>query len=141
MEELLAEPLAQPRFNTLLLGVLASLGLVLSVIGIYGVVAYAVSRRTREIGLRMALGARAPDVVRLVLRQVVRLALSGIAVGLAAALASTRLLGDLLYGVAATDTLTFAVVPMLLAAVALLASYVPARRATNVDPMVALRME
>jgi putative ABC transport system permease protein len=141
MEQLLAVPLAQPRFNTILLGLLGGLGLVLSAIGIYGVVGYAVSRRTHEIGLRMALGAGAADVVRLVLRQVVLLALVGIAVGLAAALASTRLLAGLLYGVAVTDAVTFAVVPLLLVAVALLASYLPARRAARVDPVVALRHE
>ncbi|HEX9704251.1 MAG TPA: ABC transporter permease [Gemmatimonadales bacterium] len=141
MEQLLAAPLAQPRFNTILLGLLGGLGLVLSAIGIYGVVAYAVSRRTHEIGVRMALGAGAADVVRLVLRQVVLLALLAIAIGLAAAFAGTRLLGDLLYGVAATDVVTFAVVPMLLAIVALLAAALPARRATRVDPMVALRTE
>jgi putative ABC transport system permease protein len=141
MERLLAEPLAQPRFNTILLGLLGGLGLGLSAIGIYGVVGYTVSRRTHEIGLRMALGAGAAAVVRLVLRQVVLLALVGIAIGLAAALASTRLLAGLLYGVAATDAVTFAVVPLLLVAVALLASYLPARRAARVDPMVALRYE
>ncbi len=141
MEQLLAAPLAQPRFNTILLGLLGGIGLVLSAIGIYGVVGYAVSRRTHEIGLRMALGAGALDVVRLVLRQVVVLAAVGIAIGLAAALAGTRLLGDLLYGVAATDFVTFAVVPLLLGVVALLAALLPAHRATKVDPMVALRTE
>ena len=141
MEELLAEPLAQPRFNTMLLGLLGGLALVLSVLGIYGVVSYAVSRRIHEIGLRMALGAGATDVVRLVLKQVVVLALAGIAIGLVAALAGTRLLGDLLYGVGPIDAVTFVLVPLLLAVVALLAAGLPARRATRVDPMEALRCE
>ena len=141
LEALIAETLGDRRVSMILLGVFAALALLLSSIGIYGVVAFAVSRRTNEIGIRVALGARRRDVLRLVLGQGARMALAGIAVGLAAALGLTRLMSSLLYGVDATDPATFAAVALVLAAVALVAAYVPARRALRVDPMIALRRE
>ena len=144
MTAFVANYLAQPRFNMMLLAVFAGVAMVLAAIGIYGVIAYSVTQRTREIGIRMALGAEKPDVLRLVVGQGLRLALTGVAIGAAAALILTRLLSSfsqLLYGVRASDPLTFLVVSLVLIGAAVTACYFPARRAATVDPMVALRYE
>src|SRR5262249_28635671 len=130
-----------PRMAASLLAVFAGLSLVLAVIGIYGVMAYAVSQRTRELGIRMALGASRQDVVRLVVGQGLKLTLAGVAIGLVAALALSRLIASLLVNVSPTDVVTFAIVPAVLAAAALGASYLPALRATRIDPNIALRYE
>jgi len=141
MEQVINSSVAGPRFNTLLLGVFAGVALFLAAIGIYGVMAYAITQQTHEIGIRLALGAQPRNVLQLVLRRGVRLAGVGAAFGVAAALALTRLMAGLLYGISATDPATFSCVVILLLAIALLACYVPARRAMRVDPMVALRYE
>ncbi len=139
--DLIAKSLATRRFSVILLGVFAALALLLSSVGIYGVVAYLVGQRTREIGIRVALGAGRTDVLRLVLRHGVKMALIGVAIGLLAALGLTRLMSGLLYGVSATDPLTFLGVAGVLTLVAVAACYIPARRAMRVDPIVALRYE
>jgi predicted permease len=141
MAQVVSSSVAGPRFNTLLLGVFAGVALFLAAIGIYGVMAYAIAQQTHEIGIRLALGAQPRNVLQLVLRRGVRLAGVGATFGVAAALALTRLMAGLLYDVSATDPLTFSCVVILLLAIALLACYVPARRAMRVDPMVALRYE
>ena len=141
MEASLSENVAAPRFRTLLLGIFAGLAVCLAMAGVYGVMSYVVGQRSNELGLRMALGASPGDVLRLVLRQALILAGTGIVVGLAGAIVVTQLLGSMLFGVKATDPMTYAGVVVLLAIVALVASYIPARRAARVDPIVALRYE
>jgi putative ABC transport system permease protein len=141
MEEVIADSIAPRRFNMLLLGIFATLAMLLTGVGIYGVISYTVAQRTREIGVRMALGARRADVLKLVVRQGMSLALAGMGAGLAASFALTRLMANLLFGVSPSDPLTFCVIALLIGSIALLACYLPARRATKVDPLVALRSE
>ncbi len=141
MDELLAKTLSQPRFNLLLLAIFAGVALLLAAVGIYGVMSYLVTQRTQEIGIRMALGAQTRDVLRLLLGQGMKLVAIGAAIGLAAAFALTRLISTLLFGVRATDPVTFVVIALLLTLIALLACWIPARRAAKVDPMVTLRQE
>jgi putative ABC transport system permease protein len=141
MDERLSNSVAGRRFQMLLLGIFAGVGLVIATVGIYGVISYAVSQRTHEIGIRMALGAQASDVLRMVIWRGVSLALIGVALGLAAAFAITRVMKNLLFEVSPTDSVTFALIASLLIVVALIASYIPARRATKVDPLQALRHE
>jgi predicted permease len=141
MEQVISASLAGRRFPTLLLEIFAGLALALAAVGIYGVISYSVSQRIHEVGIRMALGAQRSDILRLVVRQGIILALTGVGIGIAAGLGLTRLLTKLLYGVRPTDPLTFLAVSLILCAVALTACYIPARRATNVDPMAALRQE
>jgi putative ABC transport system permease protein len=141
MDEVVAQAEAGHRFPALLLGLFAALALVLAGVGIYGVMSYSVGQRLHELGIRMALGAQRTDVLRLVVGQGLPLILVGVGIGLAAAFGLTRLMSGMLYGVRPGDLMTFAVVPLVLAGVAVLASYIPARRATRVDPMVALRYE
>jgi putative ABC transport system permease protein len=141
MEENMATTVAQPRFRTWLIGILAMLALVLAAVGVYGVMSYTVTQRTSEIGVRVALGAQPLDVFRIVVGEGLRLALFGVGVGLVAALALTRLLQSFLFGIRAYDPLTFIAVSLLLTLVAVAACYFPARRATRVDPMIALRYE
>ena len=141
MDEIISDSISDRKFSMVLLGTFAALALLLSSIGIYGVISYLVGERTHEIGIRMALGAQRKDVLTLVLGEGVRLVLLGAAIGIAAALGLTRLMAGMLYGVSATDPLTFAAVPVVLLGVAMLACYIPARRAMRVDPMTALRYE
>lgn len=141
LEDVISDSLSQRRFNSLLLVIFAALAGLMAAVGIYGVIAYSVTQRTNEIGIRLALGAQQKDVLKMILGQGVKLTLIGIAIGLVAAFALTRILSSLLYGVSATDPLTFLGIPLLLTVVALLASYLPARRATKVDPCVALRYD
>jgi len=139
MERLRSAVTATQQFNLLLVGIFAVLALVLAAIGLYGVTSYSVDRRTRELGIRVALGAQRREVLRLVLSQGARLAVAGLAAGTVAALALTRFMATLLFGVGARDPLTFAAVGLLLLVVSLVASFIPAHRATRVDPVIALR--
>jgi putative ABC transport system permease protein len=141
LPQLIGATLAQPRFNMMLLGCFAGVAMILAAIGIYGVIAYSVAQRTKEIGIRMALGAQRRDMLEMILRQSFSVVAIGLAIGLCAALALTRLMASLLYGVSAHDFSIYAFVLFVLSAAALVASYLPARRAMNVDPMVALRYE
>jgi predicted permease len=141
MDQRIAESLSRRRFTTVLLTLFAGLALALAAVGIYGVMAYLVSQGTRELGIRMALGATQRTILRLVIRQGMFLALCGVGLGLIAAVAFGRLISGLLFGVRATDPLTFAAIALLLSGVALLASYIPARRAARIDPMISLRCE
>jgi putative ABC transport system permease protein len=139
MDRRLSDSVAQRRYQTLLFGVFAAVALIIATVGIYGVISYGVGQRTHEIGIRMALGAQSGDVLRMVIGQGMRLTMIGAALGVAAALGLTRTLESLLFGINATDPVTFVSVTLLLVIVALVASYIPARRATKVDPLLALR--
>ena len=141
MAHIIADSLAAQRFAMTLLGVFAALATVLASVGIYGVISYIAGQRTHEIGIRMALGAKQSDVLRMVLSQAGRMALVGVGIGLIAGLGVMRLMSSLLFGVSTHDPMTFSVVAVLLILVALAACYVPAHRAAKVDPMVALRYE
>ena len=140
MDNLVEEQVGQRRLLVILLGSFAGVALLLALIGIYGVIAYSVAQRTQEMGIRRALGAQQSDILRLVVGHGFRLAVVGVALGIAGALGLTRLMTTLLFHVSATDPATFAIVALLFLLVALAASYVPARRAVKIDPMAALRM-
>jgi ABC-type antimicrobial peptide transport system permease subunit len=140
-DEVVARSLAPQRFLMVLLGIFAGLALLLACVGIYGVISYLVGQRTHEIGIRMALGARRGDVLRLILGQGTQLVVAGIAIGIFGAIGLTRLMASQLFQISTTDPLTFAAVSVILVLVALTACYLPARRAAKVEPMVALRYE
>jgi len=133
--------LARQRFSTLMLGAFAAFALLLAVVGVYGVMSHLVTQGAHDIGVRMALGAERPRILRMILRQGMELTVAGSVMGLIGAAALTRVMASLLFGVSATDLVTFSSVPVILLATAMLASYIPARRATRVDPVVALRDE
>jgi putative ABC transport system permease protein len=141
MPDLIEASVSQPRFRTFLLGVFAAMALLLAAIGIFGVISYSVSCRTNEIGIRVALGASRGAILWMVLRETLLLTFAGLAIGIPCALAASRLVGHLLFGVSANDLATLTIVALVLAAVAAFAGYIPARRATRVDPLLALRYE
>jgi predicted permease len=141
MNQLVSTAVANPRLNLVLMGIFAGVALVLATVGIYGVMSYAVTQRTHEIGIRMALGAQTSDVMKMVVGQGMALTGAGVVFGLAGALLTTRLMSSLLFGVSATDPVTFGIISLILVGVALGACFIPARRATKVDPMIALRYE
>ena len=141
MQEVISGSIEQHRFNLFLLGLFATVALTLALVGIYGVMSESVNARTHEIGIRMALGARAVDVLRMVVQQGMALAIIGIAIGLFGALWLTRFMTTLLFEVSPTDSVTFLLIPLVVALVVLCACLIPARRATKVDPLVALRYE
>jgi putative ABC transport system permease protein len=141
IEEVIGQGLWAPRMGAALLAVFGGLALILAIIGVYGVLSYSVNQQTREIGIRMAMGAQTGRVLRLVVGQGMRLAGAGLVLGLLVAFAAMRVLGSLLFGVSAHDPLTFGAVSLVLAIAAVLACYIPARRATKVDPIIALRYE
>jgi putative ABC transport system permease protein len=141
LENILTREASPRRFNAMLFSVFAALALVLAATGVYGVLSYSVSQRIHEVGIRMALGARSRDVLRLFIGQGMRLVLLGLVIGLGGAFVLTRLLSSLLFGVSTTDTATFVVVATILTLVGVLACYLPARRAATIDPLVALRYE
>jgi ABC-type antimicrobial peptide transport system permease subunit len=141
LPDLMAQSVARTSFTLILLTIAAAVALLLGIIGVYGVISYAVSQRTGELGMRMALGARGLDVMGMVLRQGLLLSIAGVAIGLTLSLGLTSLMAGLLFGVSPTDPVTYAAAAAGLIAVALLASYLPARRAAGVDPMTALRAE
>jgi putative ABC transport system permease protein len=141
MHEIRAESVASERLNLTLLSIFAGIALVLAIVGIYGVMSYTVTQRTHEIGIRMAIGAQPRDVFRMVIGQGMTLALIGVGIGLIGAFALTRLMASMLFDIAPTDPVTFAVIAVLLTTVALLACFIPGRRATKVDPVISLRYE
>ena len=141
MEEIVSRAVARQRFSTMLLGIFATLALVLAAVGIYGVMSYSIAQRTREIGIRMALGAQRSDVLKMAVGQGLKLVLIGVAIGVASAFVLTRVMASLLFGVSATDPATFVTISLVLVSVAVLASYIPALRAVRIDPMVALRYQ
>jgi putative ABC transport system permease protein len=141
MEHVVAGAVARQRFSMLLLAIFAAVALVLAAVGIYGVMSYSVAQQTREIGIRMALGAQRSDVLKMTIKQGLKLVGFGLVIGLAAAFVLTRVMATLLFGISATDPFTFITISLVLLVVALLASYIPSVRAMRVDPMVALRYQ
>jgi putative ABC transport system permease protein len=141
MEQVVGDSVSQPRLYSLLLAVFAGLAVVLAAVGIYGVMSYAVSQRTHEIGIRMALGAQRGDILKMIVGQGMLLALIGMVIGLIAAFFLTRAMETLLFGVSARDLTTFVIIPLVLGVIAFLSTYIPAMRATRIDPMIALRYE
>jgi putative ABC transport system permease protein len=141
MEQVVSNSVAQKRFSMVLLLIFAGVALLLAAVGIYGVMSYSVTQRTHELGIRMALGAQSGDVLKMVVRQGMGITLIGVGIGLAGAFAATKVMSSLLFGVGTHDPITFVAIPLILAGVALVACFIPALRATKVDPMIALRYE